>query len=111
MNSSDRTTTPPSQTTVEEYKRVLQLIDDVGLEPDPKGFYPDCILEGIHHPITMVKWLAPLHMLLKETASQVEIAKIFQYRPNQVGQQRAKREERLSLLQVRGKVKPENYFL
>ena len=101
----------PLPETVAEYKRVLKLFEDnaprVGVFAGEE-YYGECQVEGVHHPKTMCKLLPALHMLVAGFASQVEIARLLEMRPTVLQQHRFRREERLSLMQVKGKFKYED---
>lgn len=96
----------PRAHTVAEYRRLMDLVADkpttVRNEMD---YYDAMTLEGIHHPQTMCKWLPAMHMLVKGTSSMAEIQRLMASSPNVVRQHRARREERLMLLQAQGKLK------
>lgn len=96
----------PRPSTVAEYRRLTELL--VGKPVTIRNemeYYDAMTLEGVHHPQTMCKWLPAMHMAVKGTVSMVEIQRLMSSSPNVVRQHRARREERLMLLQAQGKLK------
>lgn len=108
MNAKVKEPEMPTTETVAEFQRVLQLIEAAAPPQtfrNNEHYYGETVLDGIHHPVTMCKFLPGLHLLVSGKVDIHEVARIYQCTPNMLRQHRTRRAERLSLMQAQGKLK------